>query len=67
MMIMVEGPKLHEFRQDNRKAEVYRNNKSFVVRMFDNGLWLEDRVIENHSESYAEDCAENFVIGVIHA
>ena len=68
MMITVEGPKLHEFRHDNRKAEVYKHNKAFVVRMYnEKGIWLEDRIIKNHSERYAEDCAENFVMGLIHA
>ena len=31
---------------------------------FDNQIWQEDRLIKGHSERYAEDCAENYVLGV---
>jgi hypothetical protein len=59
---------LHEFRNGDRWSQVYRTHEgNFLVRMFHKQVWVEDRVIKNHSESYAEDCAENFVLGVMHA
>lgn len=67
MITVVEGKKLHEFINEKRRAEVYSHKNGYIVRMFDDKLWIEDRFIENHSERYAEDCAENFVMGLIHA
>lgn len=67
-MNSVVSQPLHEFRNGDRWSQVYRTHEgNFLIRMFHNQVWVEDRVIKNHSESYAEDCAENFVLGVIHA
>ena len=33
--------------------------------MIDDGKIIEERLLKGHSEEYAEDCAENFVVGVI--
>jgi hypothetical protein len=33
--------------------------------MFEDQIWKEDRLIKGHSEIYAENCAENWVLGVI--
>ncbi|HAW06164.1 MAG TPA: hypothetical protein DCW83_15900 [Saprospirales bacterium] len=61
---IVEGKKLHEFRSDTRRAEIYAHRKGYVVRLFENQVWKEDRVIVNHTEEYAENCAENFVSNI---
>ena len=58
---VVEGSLLHEFQNEGRRAEVYSHKTGYVVRMFDNQIWKEDRIITNHTEEYAENCAENFV------
>ena len=64
-MFSVEKDVLHEYRQGSRWAQVYRMNSGhYLVRMFDNQIWQEDRVIKNKSERYAEDCAENYVLGI---
>ena len=61
---------LHEFfgsdKLSNRKALVFRNqDESYTVVMIQDEAIVEERVLTGHSEQYAEDCAENWVIGVI--
>ena len=58
--------KLHEFWSDdkNRKASVHKNNQGFYVKLSEGGFLREVRRLYSHSEQYAEDCAENFVLGV---
>jgi hypothetical protein len=63
-MILVEGKQIHEFKSDTRRAEVYTHKKGYVVRMFENKVWIEDRVIQDKSESFVEDCAENFILEI---
>ena len=58
---------------DNRKAIIFRKNDSknpklgkiYGVVMIKDGKIIEERLLKGHSERYAEDCAENFVMGVI--
>ena len=69
-MISCEPQALHEFRGEykgkERWALVYRTlDNQYLVRFFINQVWREDRYISDHSEVYAEDTAENFVLGVI--
>lgn len=46
-------------------AKVFLNTElGFEVDLFDNTGFLETRKVHNHSESYAEDVAENFVQGI---
>ena len=67
-MFSVKDEPLHEFRNNDRWSQVYRTQEgNYLIRMFHKQVWIEDRLIKNHSESYAEDCAENFVLGIIHA
>ena len=58
--------KLHEFWSDdkNRKASVHKNNQGFYVKLSEGGYLREVRRLYSHSEQYAEDCAENFVLGM---
>ena len=66
---------LHEFYSDEdcsrglaayRKATVFREpDGSFTVIMMQDGAVIEERNIKGHSEVYAENCAENWVLGVI--
>ena len=58
--------KLHEYWSDdkNRKASVHKNNQGFYVKLSEGGYLREVRRLYSHSEQYAEDCAENFVLGV---
>lgn len=58
--------KLHTFWSDNkdRKASVHRNEQGFYVKLYVCGILREVRRLYNHNEQYAEDCAENFVLGI---
>ena len=54
-----------EWRKNMRKAEI-REETHYVVDMYDeNNILVESRPIVGHSRRYAEDCAENWEIGVI--
>lgn len=62
----------HTFIRDNRKAIVLRNAMGFYVELyqrdvshFDNYVMVERRDLYKHAELYAENCAENWVDGVI--
>ena len=57
--------KYHDYWQDNRRAEVFRTkNGDWGVRYFKNKKWLLDEIYREHSEFYAENAAENFVLGI---
>ena len=66
---------LHEFYSDEdcsrgdgsyRKACVFKEDDgSFTVVMIQDSAVIEERNITGHSEQYAENCAENWVLGVI--
>lgn len=50
----------------NRTSEVFDNKDgSYVVMMYEGNDLREERIIEGHTLDYAEDCAENWVLGVI--
>jgi hypothetical protein len=60
---------LHEFygEVDGKKrwAQVFKVPQGFHVSFFINQIFQQDLVIENHSEQYAEDAAENFTLGIL--
>ena len=58
--------KLHEYWSDdkNRKASVHKNDQGFYVKLSEGGYLREVRRLYDTNEQYAEDCAENFVLGV---
>jgi hypothetical protein len=66
---------LHEFYSDAdcsrgdgayRKASVFKETDgSYTVIMIQDAAIVEERNITGHSQQYAEDCAENWVLGVI--
>tara|TARA_Y100001937_G_C6907120_1_gene235920 strand:+ start:171 stop:359 length:189 start_codon:yes stop_codon:yes gene_type:complete len=60
---------LHEFYgqgdYQDRKALVIRENDAYIVIMMADKTIYEERKITGHSEVYAENCAENWVLGVI--
>lgn len=47
-----------------RTAEVVKSPQGWEVDLYDTGKLLETRAVHNHSEIYAENVAENFVLGV---
>tara|TARA_Y100001938_G_scaffold141196_1_gene210593 strand:- start:103 stop:300 length:198 start_codon:yes stop_codon:yes gene_type:complete len=55
----------HSYERGERKALVKRNKKGFFVELYELNRCLEKRKVYNHSESYAENVAENWVDGII--
>ena len=55
----------HSYERDERRALVKRNTKGFFVELYEFNRLLEKRKVYNHSETYAENVAENWVDGII--
>ena len=55
----------HMYQRDDRKAFVKSNEKGFFVDLYYKDEFLEKRKVYDHSESYAESLAENWVDGII--
>jgi hypothetical protein len=53
------------YEQNNRIAKIHIEDDAFVVYMYENGELKECRPLIGHSEQYAEDCAENWILGII--
>lgn len=48
-----------------RRADVYSvRGGHWGCRFWVNNVWWKDEVYEGHSECYAEDAAENYVLGI---
>jgi len=56
---------MHTFRRDPRYAEVYLNSKGYYVNLYESNVLVERRDAYNHSESWAESIAENWVDGIL--
>ena len=66
--------KIHEFRNDFEHADrglqrrwanvLEHNDGSYTIECFINQIHAGNRIIKGHSEQYAEDAAENFVLGL---
>lgn len=50
---------------DKRKATVSARYRGYVVLMYEDSVLMHQQEITEHTQQYAEDCAENWVIGVI--
>jgi hypothetical protein len=48
-----------------RKAHVIKEHDKYVVIMIQDAAIVEEREITGHTQQYAEDAAENWVLGVI--
>ena len=68
-MIQEDTPQISTYWGDNefadRKAIVMKNKEGFYVEFYKGETLVERRTVYQHSESYAEDTAENFVMGII--
>ena len=62
-----KGPDLSTYWGDeefaDRRAMVLKNDQGFYVELYKSDELIETRPLYDHSERYAEDCAENFVMG----
>ena len=45
-------------------TQIYKHDDSYAIMFFINQVYQNTIYIKNHSEQYAEDAAENFVLGV---
>jgi|TARA_R110000822_G_scaffold76437_1_gene183802 hypothetical protein len=50
--------------QDDKQAKVYITNEGYEVDYYKGKKLLKTECLHTHSEQYAEDAAENFVIGI---
>ena len=55
---------IHEYRNENRTATVRLTSEGFEVDLAKDNVIIETRQVHNHSESYAENVADNYVLGV---
>jgi len=62
---MSDDVEYHTYQQDDRKAIVRRNNKGFYVILSENGLRVDKISCYDKSEQWAEDVAENYVLGIL--
>ena len=58
---------ISEYMGDERKAIIRKAKEGFEVDLYLDQLLVETRKIHNHSESYAEDVAENYVLKMFDA
>jgi hypothetical protein len=67
--MIYKGPEISTYWGDNeysnRMANVMKNEKGFYVDMYKNEKLVESRPLYEHSEIYAENAAENFVMGIL--
>lgn len=58
---------LSTFLDGDLKAETFIDyNNNYGARFYRNLVWITDEIYKGHSEQYAEDAAENYVLGVKH-
>ena len=59
---------IHEYRYEyngqQRWAQVFYNDGAFDLHLFIDNIFQGIRTIKGHSELYAENAAENFVMGL---
>ena len=56
---------LSEYSKDSREAKIYDTQDGFMVELYENGAMVDTRNLSEHTLRYAEDCAENWVEGII--
>ena len=61
----MEGVLLSEYSGANRTAQIRHTSLGYEVDLYDNEVLIETRKVHAHSESYAEDVAENWTLGMI--
>jgi hypothetical protein len=68
-IMIYKGPELSTYWGDdeykNRKATVMRNSHGYYVDMWESDQLVETRTLYEHSEIYAENAAENYVLGIM--
>ncbi len=59
--MMTTATELHTYQRGIRKSKVYRSYEGFYVEFYEGGKMVERRALYEHSETYAENAAENWV------
>jgi len=63
------GELLSQYWSDDRvrKAEVYSLDRQsgYGVRFYENHVWKRDLVLRDNSETYADNAAENYALGIL--
>ena len=56
----------HEYHSpdDDKNAKVFLTNEGYEVDYYEGKTLLKSEQHHDHSESWAEDCADNYVLGV---
>ena len=49
------------YKKDNRKAEIFKDETDFYVKLIENDAIVDIVKLENKSIHYAISCAENYV------
>lgn len=52
---------IETYEKDNRKAEIYKDETDYYVKLIENDAIVDIRKLENKSIHYAKSCAENYV------
>ena len=55
----------YDNRHDARKAVVSNNGDGYWVELWEHGKLIETRDLRHKTLQYAEDCAENWIEGII--
>ena len=56
---------LHEYWERELRAEVFVTPaRTFGCRFYKDNCWVKDEVYPSHSEIWAENAAENYVLGI---
>jgi len=61
---MTDREKYHTFKDGVRYAEVFKTPKGYEVDLHEQNDWLATRKCHNHSEIFAENLGENWVLGI---
>ncbi len=54
----------HTYVDGNRRADVIKGNNDWGIEMFENGNFVKREFYKGKSEMYAENAAENYVLGI---
>tara|TARA_B100001093_G_scaffold100885_1_gene92994 strand:- start:4429 stop:4635 length:207 start_codon:yes stop_codon:yes gene_type:complete len=58
---------LSTYQDSTLKAMTFiTSDGDFGVRFYKDQVWQKDEIYKGHSEQYADDAAENYVLGVKH-
>ena len=55
---------LSSYMQKNKRAEVFKKDGHYGSVFFENDERVAEELYVGHSESYAENAAENYVLGI---